>query len=91
MQTRDDSILDQLDAYNKEDCIATLLLRDWLLQLRDEAVARFGPFPEPEPKEIRPLPPRKVERAALRTQLLEAGEELAAQLLLLQADRLRCE
>ncbi len=45
MQTRDDAILDQIDAYNKEDCIATLLLRDWLLQLRDEAIAKFGPLP----------------------------------------------
>src|SRR6266511_3968872 len=81
MQTRDDSLLVQLDAYNKEDCIATLLLRDWLLQLRDDAIAQFGPFPEAEPKEIKPMPPDKVERAALRDELLNAGEELAAQLL----------
>src|SRR5712691_10086199 len=80
MQTRDDALLDQLDAYNKEDCIATLLLRDWLLQLRDDAIAQFGPFPQPEPKEIKPMPLEKVERAALRDQLLNAGEELAAQL-----------
>ena len=36
--------------YNDEDCIATLLLRDWLLELRDEAVAQFGPFPPAEPR-----------------------------------------
>src|SRR6266542_334589 len=81
MQTRDDSILDQLDSYNKEDCITTLLLRDWLLELRDEAIERFGPFPEAEPKAIRPMPPDKIARAALRDQLLNAREELAAQLL----------
>ena len=81
MQTHDDSLLDQLDAYNREDCIATLLLRDWLLQLRDDAIAQFGPFPGAEPKAIKPTPPEKVERAALRAQLLDAGEELAAQLL----------
>jgi predicted RecB family nuclease len=81
MQTGDDAILEQLDAYNKEDCIATLLLRDWLLQLRDDVIERFGPLPQPEPKEIKPLPPEKVERAALREQLLDAGEELAGQLL----------
>ena len=81
MQTRDDALLAQIDAYNEEDCIATLLLRDWLLALRDDAIAQFGPFPQPEPKEIRETPPAKVERAALRARLLDAGEELAAQLL----------
>jgi uncharacterized protein len=81
LQTGDDALLRQIDAYNEEDCIATLLLRDWLLRLRGDAVARFGPLPQPEAKEIRETPPLKVERAALRTQLLEAGEELAGQLL----------
>jgi uncharacterized protein len=81
MQTREPALLEQLDAYNREDCIATRLLRDWLLELRAEAIARFGPLPQPEPAEPRPTPPRKVERAALRAQLLDADEELAANLL----------
>ncbi|MFL6033970.1 MAG: TM0106 family RecB-like putative nuclease [Gaiellaceae bacterium] len=81
MQSREPALIEQLDAYNREDCIATRLLRDWLLELRAEAVARFGPLPQPEPKEPRETPPRKAERAALRAQLLEAGEELAAHLL----------
>jgi predicted RecB family nuclease len=81
MQTRDDALLAQIDAYNEEDCIATLLLRDWLLALRGEAIARFGPFPQLEAKEIRETPPAKVDRAALRQRLLDAGQELAAQLL----------
>ena len=81
MQTRDDSLLRQIDEYNHEDCIATRLLRDWLLERRDEALAQFGPFPLPEPVELKPIPEVKVERAALRAQLLDAGEELAAQLL----------
>jgi predicted RecB family nuclease len=81
MQTGEQALLDQIDAYNKEDCIATRLLRDWLLERRDEALARFGPFPLPEPVESKPLPPVKEERAALRARLLDAGEELAAQLL----------
>ena len=81
MQTRDDSLLDQIDAYNREDCIATRLLRDWLLERREEALAQFGPFPLPEPQEPKPIPEEKAERAALREQLLDAGEELAAQLL----------
>ena len=81
VQTRDRSILDTIAAYNEEDCAATLALRDWLLGLRGEALATFGPFPLPEPEEQRPTPPGKLERAELRAALLEAGEELAAQLL----------
>jgi predicted RecB family nuclease len=81
MQTHDDELLRQIDEYNREDCIATRLLRDWLLELRAEVIAQFGPLPEPEPKEPRELPPRKVERAALRAQLIDANEELAANLL----------
>ena len=81
MQTHDDALLRQIDEYNREDCIATRLLRDWLLELRAEAIAQFGPLPQPEPKELRRDPQRKVERAALRAELLDAGEELAAQLL----------
>src|SRR5262245_8371881 len=82
MQTRDPALLEQIDAYNREDCIATLLLRDWLLARREDAVAEFGPLPPPPPPEQpKPTPPEKVERAALRSQLLDAGDELAAQLL----------
>jgi predicted RecB family nuclease len=84
MLTREQAILDQLAAYNREDCIATLLLRDWLLERRQEALDAFGPFPPPEPVESKPLKPEKAERAALREALLATGDEtctLAAQLL----------
>jgi len=81
VQTRDRSILDTIAAYNEEDCLATLALRDWLLVRRDEALARFGPFPLPEPEEPKATSPEKAARAALREELLDAGEELAAQLL----------
>ena len=76
------ALLAQIDAYNREDCIATLLLRDWLLELRDEALAKFGPFPLPESVESKPIPPSASRRArSYGKQLLDAGEELAAQLL----------
>src|SRR5215207_9435202 len=81
MQTRDPALLAQIDEYNREDCIATRKLRDWLLERRDEALATFGPFPLPEPVEPKPIPELKQGRAELREQLLDAGEELAAQLL----------
>ncbi len=81
MQNRDPVLLDAIAAYNEEDCVATLLLRDWLLERRGEALARFGPFPLPEPVESKEAPPEKVERVELREALLDAGEELAAHLL----------
>jgi predicted RecB family nuclease len=84
MLTRDQAILDQLAAYNREDCVATRLLRDWLLERRQEALDTFGPFPPPEPVESKPLKPEKAERAALREALLATGDEtctLAGQLL----------
>ena len=60
------------------------MLADWLLGRRDEALARFGPFPPPEPVESKPIKPEKAERARLREALLESGDEaagLVAQLL----------
>jgi predicted RecB family nuclease len=84
MQTREQRLLDEIAAYNEEDCVATLVLRDWLLERRAEALATFGPFPLPEPKETRPLRPEKAARAALREELLGRDEPdctLAAQLL----------
>jgi predicted RecB family nuclease len=84
IQTRDTSILDTIAAYNREDCIATLLLRDWLLARRAEALKRFGPFPLPEPKEPRPITPAKQQRQELHDALMESGDaaqELAAGLL----------
>jgi uncharacterized protein len=81
MQTRDDSLLAKIAAYNEEDCIATLLLRDWLLERRDEALRRFGPFALPEPVESKPIPDGRAERAQLGEALLAAGEKLAAELL----------
>src|SRR5207248_24424 len=65
----------------EEDCVATLLLRDWLLERRTEALAEFGPSPLPEPVQPKPVPEVKVERAVLQAALLERGDELAAQLL----------
>ena len=40
--TDDDALLDWIRTYNQEDCHSTLLLRNWLLEGRDEATAKFG-------------------------------------------------
>ncbi len=37
LEERDDAILDAIADYNRDDCVSTLLLRDWLLKLRAEA------------------------------------------------------
>ena len=84
MVERDDAILAAIAAYNREDCIATRVLRDWLLERRAEALARFGPFPAPEPLESKPVKPEKEARRVVREALLDSGDplqELAAQLL----------
>jgi uncharacterized protein len=78
VQTRDQSILAAIADYNREDCVATLQLRDWLLERRAEALARFGPFRLPEPKEGKPVPPEKQERARLREELEGSGDPTLA-------------
>lgn len=84
VETGDGAILDAIAHYNEEDCIATLELRDWLLQRRAEALERFGAFPLPEPREARERKEAKAAREKLRRALLERGEaslDLAAGLL----------
>ena len=82
MQSHDPALLEQIDAYNEEDCVATLLLRDWLIELRADARQAYGDFPLlPELDEPKPIPETRAARAALRERLLIAGHNLAAQLL----------
>jgi RNase_H superfamily len=42
LESQDHSLLDWIETYNRDDCISTLRLRDWLLERRDEAIATFG-------------------------------------------------
>jgi uncharacterized protein len=42
MLERDASILEDIERYNRDDCRSTYLLRDWLLRLREEAMAKFA-------------------------------------------------
>ena len=39
---RDQTILDDIERYNRDDCRSTYLLREWLLARREEAIATFG-------------------------------------------------
>ena len=38
-------ILHDIERYNEDDCRSTLLLRDWLLERREEAIAAWGEIP----------------------------------------------
>lgn len=51
LETRDQRLLDDIEAYNKDDCISTMKLRDWLWKRREEAVATFGELPVEQPLE----------------------------------------
>ncbi|MBV8067057.1 MAG: TM0106 family RecB-like putative nuclease [Candidatus Eremiobacteraeota bacterium] len=42
LQERDDRILDDIERYNRDDCLSTYRLRQWLLELRLEAMQTFG-------------------------------------------------
>ena len=43
--TQDQTTLDDIRDYNKDDCESTYLLHKWLLERRDEAVRKFGDIP----------------------------------------------
>jgi predicted RecB family nuclease len=42
LDTQEQALLDWIEHYNREDCISTLRLRDWLLDRRDEAIGKFA-------------------------------------------------
>jgi predicted RecB family nuclease len=87
LDDRDQARLGAIAAYNEEDCLATLELRDWLLAQRDRAREQYGleiPFLEP-PEPYTPSEEETTETTELRDALLERGEgdwrELLARLL----------
>lgn len=77
LDDRDDARLDAIAAYNEEDCLATLRLRDWLLERRTQAQDEYGvhiPFlPPPEP--YTPAEEQTTETTDLRDALLSRAEE----------------
>jgi len=64
LERRDPKILDGIAAYNEEDCISTLQLRDWLLPLRPREAKPH------EPREPREPPEAAAETEELRAALL---------------------
>lgn len=39
---KDPQILDDIERYNRDDCLSTYRLREWLMERRSEAIAAFG-------------------------------------------------
>lgn len=77
LEDHDDARLDAIAAYNEEDCAATLELRDWLLEQRDEAAAQYAveiPFLGP-PEPYEPSEEDATETTDLRDALLERAEQ----------------
>src|SRR5256884_1333129 len=54
LESRDQRLLDEIAAYNEDDCISTAQLRDWLEARRREAIAQFGEIPRPGPEDVEP-------------------------------------
>ena len=73
LESGEDSVLEDVERYNEEDCRSTVALHEWLLSLRPTDV------PLREPPEARPpseeAEVRNAERAALEAALLEGAEE----------------
>ncbi|MGH7397039.1 MAG: TM0106 family RecB-like putative nuclease [Candidatus Rokuibacteriota bacterium] len=68
----DQALLDEIAAYNREDCRATLGLLEWLHRVRP------ADLPWPEPPEAKPLAPEATEaldaRQRLRQELIDGAE-----------------
>jgi len=85
-ETGDQEYLDGIEAYNQEDCLATLQLRDWLVSLREEAAVVDWREPPPTREPSEEAQEAVEEREQVKRTLLSGAREgderwLAAQLL----------
>ncbi|HEY2938335.1 MAG TPA: TM0106 family RecB-like putative nuclease [Gaiellaceae bacterium] len=83
LETGEGSLLDRIAAYNREDCLSTLGLHRWLLELRPDIPGRAPPDERERSEEAEK---RDEERDRVRDELLAGAEEgqprwLLAQLL----------
>ena len=53
IEKKDQSFLDEIEKYNREDCVSTFRLRNWLLKIKPEGTKWF--VPEKEQMELRPF------------------------------------
>src|SRR6202022_663358 len=54
LDSRDQAKLDEILAYNADDCLSTSQLRDWLGDRRLEAIAKYGEIARPGPDKAEP-------------------------------------
>jgi predicted RecB family nuclease len=73
LESGDDAILADVEAYNEEDCRSTFALHEWLLSIRPVDLA-WRPLPELRPRKEAAVE-ADAERAALEARLLRDAEE----------------
>jgi uncharacterized protein len=79
LETRDDTLLNEIERYNEDDCRSTEALHRWLVGLRAAGAKWRLP---PEAREVKEeTHERLVELAALKTRLEERGDDLLPNLL----------
>src|SRR3954447_14133829 len=76
-QTGEASLLDEIRDYNRDDCLSTLLLRDWLVVRAEEAGRWPPPRIEPAPESDQERE-RRVEREARERDQAELEAKLVA-------------
>jgi uncharacterized protein len=54
LDSRAQQKLDEILAYNADDCLSTAQLRDWLEARRLEGIAKYGEIPRPGPEKTEP-------------------------------------
>ena len=54
LDSREQRKLDEILAYNADDCLSTAQLRDWLEARRMEAIAKYGEIARPGPEKTEP-------------------------------------
>jgi predicted RecB family nuclease len=54
LDSRDQRRLEEILAYNADDCVSTAQLREWLEARRLEAIAKYGEIPRPGPDKAEP-------------------------------------
>jgi uncharacterized protein len=77
LETGDLALFEAIERYNEDDCRSTWLLREWLLERREEAIERFAteiPF-RPPPELWEPDAEAAAELDAVRGALLSKGPE----------------
>jgi hypothetical protein len=79
LEERDEAILGEIADYNRDDCVSTLKLRDWLLGLRAEAERRFEGWEEA--RWLRWFEPEPGERGEAALAIREENEALVQRLL----------